>query len=99
MAVKKFYASDMRSAMKTIRAQLGEDAIILSTRKLVDGVEVSASADAGGMSGGAFSGLQIISGEHILSDRNRDLQAQGVGFTNSIDILLRNIGTGTLIGE
>ncbi|MFT5937885.1 MAG: flagellar biosynthesis protein FlhF, partial [Pseudohongiellaceae bacterium] len=51
MAVKKFYASDMRTAMKAIRAELGDDAIILSTRKLADGVEVSASADAGGTSG------------------------------------------------
>lgn len=55
MAVKKFYASDMRSAMKSIRAQLGDEAIILSTRKLADGVEVSASADAGGMANGVFA--------------------------------------------
>lgn len=55
MAVKKFYASDMRAAMKSIRAQLGDEAIILSTRKLDDGVEVSASADAGGMAHGAFA--------------------------------------------
>jgi flagellar biosynthesis GTPase FlhF len=48
MAVKKFYASDMRTAMKTIRAQLGEEAIIWSTRKLAGCVEVSASVDAGG---------------------------------------------------
>lgn len=55
MAVKKFYASDMRAAMKLIRTQLGDEAIILSTRKLTDGVEVSASADAGAMGGGSFT--------------------------------------------
>ena len=71
MAVKKFYASDMRSAMKTIRAQLGEDAIILSTRKLVDGVEVSASADAGGMSGGAFSGDCDLVKDSSLNKRSQ----------------------------
>ena len=71
MAVKKFYASDMRSAMKTIRAQLGEDAIILSTRKLVDGVEVSASADAGGMGGGAFSGDCDLVKDSSLNKRSQ----------------------------
>ncbi|MFK7864423.1 MAG: flagellar biosynthesis protein FlhF [Pseudohongiellaceae bacterium] len=55
MAVKKFYASDMRAAMKSIRDQLGDDAVILSTRKLDDGVEVSASADAAELANGAFS--------------------------------------------
>ena len=71
MAVKKFYASDMRSAMKTIRAQLGEEAVILSTRKLVDGVEVSASADAGGMSGGAFSGDCDLVKDSSLNKRSQ----------------------------
>ena len=71
MAVKKFYASDMRSAMKTIRAQLGEEAIILSTRKLVDGVEVSASADAGGMGGGAFSGDCDLDKDSSLNKRSQ----------------------------
>lgn len=71
MAVKKFYASDMRAAMKSIRAQLGDDAIILSTRKLDDGVEVSASADAGGLANGAFSqhvDKQLQQAEHTTQD-------------------------------
>ena len=71
MAVKKFYASDMRSAMKTNCAQLGEEVIILSTRKLVDGVEVSASADAGGMSGGAFSGDCDLDKDSSLNKRSQ----------------------------
>ena len=43
MTVKRFYAADMQKAMNTIRAELGDEAIILGSRKLVDGVEVSAS--------------------------------------------------------
>jgi flagellar biosynthesis protein FlhF len=46
MAVKKFYAADMHTALSTIRHQLGEDAIILGSRQLADGIEVSASADS-----------------------------------------------------
>ncbi len=43
MTVKRFYAADMHKAMSTIRAELGDEAIILGSRKLSDGVEVSAS--------------------------------------------------------
>ncbi len=46
MAVKKFYAADMHTALNTIRNQLGEDAVILGSRQLADGVEVSASTEA-----------------------------------------------------
>ena len=87
MAVKKFYASDMRSAMKTNCAQLGEEVIILSTRKLVDGVEVSASADAGGMSGGAFSGdcdLVKDSSLHKRSQSNGQASMETPWYLNSI---------------
>lgn len=87
MAVKKFYASDMRAAMKSIRAQLGEEAIILSTRKLADGVEVSASADAGGMNGGAFSKSYDLDKESSLAKReqNNAQAADAPWYLNSIN--------------
>ncbi|NKB31554.1 MAG: flagellar biosynthesis protein FlhF [Pseudomonadales bacterium] len=44
MAVKRFYAADMHTALYKIRNQLGADAVILATRQLADGVEVSAVA-------------------------------------------------------
>lgn len=40
---EKIFAADMQSAMKQIRRELGDDAVIMSTRKLSDGVEVSVS--------------------------------------------------------
>lgn len=46
MAVKRFYAVDMRTALNNIRNQLGPDAVILATRQLTDGVEVSAAAES-----------------------------------------------------
>jgi len=43
MAVKRFYAADMHTALGNTRTQWSEDAVILSTRQLEDGVEVSAA--------------------------------------------------------
>lgn len=48
MAVKRFYAAQMHTALADIRAQLGDDAVILATRQLSDGVEVSAAVDTDG---------------------------------------------------
>lgn len=63
MAVKKFYAADMHTALSTIRHQLGEDAVILGSRQLADGVEVSASADSAEteMASGSFASEYVAS--------------------------------------
>lgn len=45
MSVKKFVAPDMRQALKLVRDQLGPDAVILSNRKVIDGVEITAAVD------------------------------------------------------
>ena len=45
MATKKFVAADMRSALKLVREELGADAVILSNRKVDEGIEIVASAD------------------------------------------------------
>lgn len=45
MSVKKFVAPDMRQALKLVRDQLGADAVILSNRKVLDGVEITAALD------------------------------------------------------
>lgn len=57
MAVKKFYAADMHTALSAIRHQLGDDAVILGSRPHADGVEVSASADTtdAEMAAGSFA--------------------------------------------
>jgi flagellar biosynthesis protein FlhF len=46
MKIKQFLGSDMRDALRQIRAELGADAVILSTRAAGQGVEVSAACDA-----------------------------------------------------
>ena len=46
MKIRRYLGTDMRDALRQIRAELGNDAVILSTRPLGNGVEVSAAVDA-----------------------------------------------------
>jgi len=46
MNIKTYNAKDMRSALRKVREEQGPDAIILSTRHLPEGVEVTVAMDA-----------------------------------------------------
>jgi flagellar biosynthesis protein FlhF len=46
MKIKRYLGSDMRDALRLVRAELGPEAVILGTRPLGSGVEVSAAVDA-----------------------------------------------------
>ncbi|HBC58556.1 MAG TPA: flagellar biosynthesis protein FlhF [Gammaproteobacteria bacterium] len=45
MKIKRFFANDMRQALRQVREVMGPDAAILSTDKLEDGVEIIAAMD------------------------------------------------------
>ncbi|MEM1261492.1 MAG: flagellar biosynthesis protein FlhF [Pseudomonadota bacterium] len=45
MEIRRFSASDTRSAMRLIRSEMGADAVILSTRPTADGVELISARD------------------------------------------------------
>ncbi|SDR95720.1 flagellar biosynthesis protein FlhF [Halopseudomonas xinjiangensis] len=45
MKVKRFFAADMRQAMKLVREELGPDASIIANRRVVGGVELTAALD------------------------------------------------------
>lgn len=45
MKIKRFVAADMRQAMRLVREEQGPDAVILSTRRLDDGIEIIAALD------------------------------------------------------
>ncbi|TWI53906.1 flagellar biosynthesis protein FlhF [Pseudomonas duriflava] len=45
MQVKRFFAADMRQAMKMVRDELGADAAILSNRRVAGGIELTAALD------------------------------------------------------
>jgi flagellar biosynthesis protein FlhF len=46
MKIKQITGRDMRDALRQVRASLGPDAILLATRSVRDGVEVTAAVDA-----------------------------------------------------
>ncbi|WP_266171331.1 flagellar biosynthesis protein FlhF [Dyella subtropica] len=45
MKIKRFVARDMRQAMREVREEQGPDAVILSTRRFADGIEIIAAID------------------------------------------------------
>lgn len=45
MKVKRFFAADMRQAMKLVREELGPEASIIANRRVVGGVELTAALD------------------------------------------------------
>src|SRR5512140_2218705 len=58
MKIIRHTARDMRQALRAVREQLGEDAVILSSRRTGEGVEVTAAVDfdASTLEAGGFSG-------------------------------------------
>ena len=57
MKIIRHTARDMRQALRAVREQLGEDAVILSSRRTDEGVEVTAAVDfdASNLESGGFS--------------------------------------------
>ena len=45
MKIKRFFASDVRSAMRMVREELGEDAVILSNKRVNGGIEIISAID------------------------------------------------------
>jgi flagellar biosynthesis protein FlhF len=76
MKIVRHTAPDMRQALRSVREQLGEEAVILSSRRTPQGVEVTAAVDfdAGSLEkavplanpGGSAPGPDIVSGRSSL---------------------------------
>ncbi|GAB3029712.1 flagellar biosynthesis protein FlhF [Bowmanella dokdonensis] len=45
MKIRRFYGKDMREALTQVKEELGGDAVIMSNKKLADGVEIVAAYD------------------------------------------------------
>lgn len=45
MKIRRFYGKDMREALNQVKEELGSDAVIMSTRKQADGIELVAAYD------------------------------------------------------
>src|SRR3979411_3045302 len=64
MKIIRHTARDMRQALRAVREQLGEDAVILSSRRTGEGVEVTAAVDfdATTLEAGGFSATRAAPG-------------------------------------
>ena len=45
MKIRRFFGKDMREALNAVKAELGSDAVIMSNRKVPDGIELVAAYD------------------------------------------------------
>ena len=45
MKIRRFFAKDMRSALNEVKHELGSDAVIMSNKRMADGVEIVAAVD------------------------------------------------------
>lgn len=45
MKIRRFFGKDMREALKLVKDELGSDAVIMSNRKVADGIELVAAYD------------------------------------------------------
>jgi flagellar biosynthesis protein FlhF len=48
LKIKRFFAKDMRSALLQVKGELGDDAVIMSNKKVAGGVEIVAAIDSEG---------------------------------------------------
>ena len=84
MKIVRHTARDMRQAMRAIRERLGDDAVILSSRRVSDGVEVTAAIDfdaAALEQANSLPQATQYEGEKIRSDFAEALQATARGET------------------
>ncbi|MDO3385044.1 flagellar biosynthesis protein FlhF [Gilvimarinus sp. SDUM040013] len=83
MKAKRFVAKDMRRALEMVRQNLGEDAVILSTRRVREGVEILASSETAAQ---GDASPQVASSTPAYSDSLFPDQAHKAG-KNSQQIL------------
>jgi flagellar biosynthesis protein FlhF len=50
LKIKRFFAKDMRTALLQVKGELGDDAVIMSNKKVAGGVEIVAAVDNDGAS-------------------------------------------------
>lgn len=76
MKIRRFFGKDMREALNQVKEELGGDAVIMSNKKLADGVEIVAAYDQEPVASAAklSSGTSVSPGRAALTStpaRNR----------------------------
>ncbi|HWQ94674.1 MAG TPA: flagellar biosynthesis protein FlhF [Gammaproteobacteria bacterium] len=65
MKIKRFFASDMRQAIRQVRDELGSDAVILSNRSMEDGIELVAAIEYDAALFNEMGGTRSITQESV----------------------------------
>lgn len=82
MKIKRFFAPDMRQAIRQVRQEQGPDAVILSSRKVDGGVEIISAIDFDQSAVSEMlsepSQRRVPASEPKLSDQYEDLPRRGV---------------------
>ncbi|MEW8585272.1 MAG: flagellar biosynthesis protein FlhF, partial [Candidatus Thiodiazotropha sp.] len=75
MKIRRFFASDMRQALRQVRDALGADAVILSNKSVQGGIELVAAVDYDESAFNATQPTSMETGPQILADDNATLSA------------------------
>jgi flagellar biosynthesis protein FlhF len=84
MKIKRFFAKDMRSAMAEVKEVLGADAVIMSNKKVVGGIEIVAAVDYQAQNKKEQEAVTLSSqlSSFELKEDNVQLSSLGAGFPN-----------------
>ncbi|WP_028862488.1 flagellar biosynthesis protein FlhF [Psychromonas aquimarina] len=77
MKIKRFFAKDMRTAMTEVKEVLGPDAVIMSNKKVVGGIEIVAAVDYQAEQASAEKNQAKDELFGALQDDNVQLSSQG----------------------
>jgi flagellar biosynthesis protein FlhF len=84
MKIKRFFAKDMRQAIRNVREELGPDAVILSNRKLNGGIEIVSAID---YDESLFSNMSAAADKGKQESLSREQQNQVVDSDNGNDTI------------
>ncbi|MEW8551611.1 MAG: flagellar biosynthesis protein FlhF, partial [Candidatus Thiodiazotropha endolucinida] len=87
MKIRRFFASDMRQALRQVREVLGADAVILSNKNVQGGIELVAAADYDESAFNATQPTAIEPASQSLSEDSTTLSAAArTAYATSSDV-------------
>ncbi len=80
MKIKRFLASDMRSALAKVKEELGPDAVIMSNKKVAEGVEIVAAYEDDALPAASSTSTGMSSGRkgHDYKDENVTISSKAM---------------------
>ena len=81
MKIRRFVGKDMRSALAQIKEELGVDAVIMSNKKIPEGVELMAAVDYSQSPAVSATNLQV--NPSTVNENNREIQNDTVNIQSA----------------